>query len=154
MWILAFYCSPDAQGVPPTAKSREVHFSAQDTRLPSWSHLPREKVQTKGCVWGGARPLLPGVAALLTLAWLEQEAMPGLAGWEWGRGKGRAGAQGLKGTHYSPEPASLSFQGNLTEGGRGALGPCHWTLICSAKAGGCPRVNSFLSEESPENWLD
>lgn len=32
-------------------------------------------------------------------------------------GEGRAGAQGLKGTHCSLEPASLSFQGNLTEGG-------------------------------------
>lgn len=76
MWTLAFYCSPDAQGAPPTAKSREVYFSAQDTRLPFWSHLSREKVRTKG--WGGA--LLLGVAALLTLAWLEQEEMPGLAG--------------------------------------------------------------------------
>lgn len=34
----------------------------------------------------------------------------------------RAGAQGLKGTHYSPEPASLSFQGNLTKG-EGSTGP-------------------------------
>lgn len=38
-------------------------------------------------------------------------------------GEERAGAQGLKGTHYSPEPASLSFQGNLTEGGEGSTGP-------------------------------
>lgn len=81
MWTLAFYCSPDTQGAPPTAKSREVYFSAQDTRSPFWSHLPREKIRTKGCVGGrGTQPLLPGVVALLTLAWLEQEAMPGLAG--------------------------------------------------------------------------
>lgn len=59
MWTLAFCCSPDAQGAPPTAKSREVYFSAQDTRLPFWSHLPREKVRTKEgvcvfvCVCGG-----------------------------------------------------------------------------------------------------
>lgn len=53
MWTLAFYCSPDAQGAPPTAKSMEVYFSAQDTRSPFWSHLPREKIRTKGCVCVG-----------------------------------------------------------------------------------------------------
>lgn len=64
-----------------------------------------------------------------------------------GEGAGEGRGLGTEGDPLLSRASGPSFQGNLTERGRGALGPCHWTLICPAKAGGCPRVNSFLSEE-------
>lgn len=62
-----------------------------------------------------------------------------------GRGQGPRNQGGPTALHSQ----QACFQDNLIEGqaeaGGEGLGSCHWTLICPAKAGGCPRVNPFLT---------
>lgn len=92
----------------------------------------------------GAQSLLPGVEVSSThfgLASTGGGARPGKMRMGEGRGPG------LKGTHSSSEPASLSFQGNLTERGEGSTGPLSLDSDLPSKGKRLPqRVNSFFSE--------
>lgn len=80
---------------------------------PSTSHLSWEKTQSRELL----NSSLPRLAALPPLS--KRPARLGRVT----VGVGRTGAQGLRGTHCSLQPASLGFQDNLREG-RGGTGPC------------------------------
>lgn len=83
MWTLAFPVVLMLRGLHPLQSPGRFTFQHRIPDHPSKAIFPGRKSGLRGvCVWvcGGTQPLLPGVAALLTLAWLEQEEMPGLAG--------------------------------------------------------------------------
>lgn len=72
MWTLTYYYSLDPQGGPTHSK---VHTGFTfSTDLPGDKVWPPEPPPSRGHA-----PLLPGVG-LLTLAWLRQGEVPGLAG--------------------------------------------------------------------------
>lgn len=74
---LPLQSSPDPQGGPTHSKiGKYFTFSTAQTSLPE----PSSQGESLDSGVGGARPLLPGVVALLTLAWLRQREVPGLAG--------------------------------------------------------------------------
>lgn len=138
--------SPDPQGSHTHCKvQRGSTLSVAQWEPPSLSHLPREKVQSREARL--FNPSLPWYSspAPFGLAWAGGGARLSRVRVGGGRGQGPRNQGGPTALHSQ----QACFQDNLIErragGGGEALGSCHWTLICPAKAGGCPRVNPFLT---------